>query len=131
MYFYNNPGNTNTQDNSYSAVIVTKSLRQFTRFMLEQHWVTADLRPSQSVWARSPHMGTIIILKAKYLFFHPSHRPSELFSEFVLSTNMNVINSMKPFLHMPLMCLHFRLSGYSRVLTVFSITRILLRCIFG
>lgn len=37
MYFYNNPGNTNTQDNSYSAVIVTKSLRQFTRFMLEQH----------------------------------------------------------------------------------------------
>jgi len=37
MYFYSNPSNTNTQDNGYSAVIVTQSLQQFTRFMLEQH----------------------------------------------------------------------------------------------
>jgi len=55
--YNNNNNNTNTNDNVYGAVIVTRSLREFTRFI----WCTQTsarwpptLRPGQPTWAASP-----------------------------------------------------------------------------
>jgi len=42
--------NSNNQDDIYSAVIMTRSLREYTRFS----WWPPTLRPSHMTWAASP-----------------------------------------------------------------------------
>jgi len=95
--YNNNNNNNNTQDNVYSAVIMTKSFREFTQFIWWM-WFGASwlptLRPSQSTWAVSPPVGChsphppspfIIITQPEgwYSFYHPTEgrrlsRPSWL-----------------------------------------------------
>ena len=82
----NNNNNTNTNDNVYGAVIMTQSLREFTRFIwrtqTSARW-PSTLRPGQPTWAVSPpvccymayirhrHL-SITQLESWYSFYRPT-----------------------------------------------------------
>jgi len=81
-----NNNNTNTNDNVYGAVIMTQSLREFTRFIwrtqTSARW-PPTLRPGQPTWAASPPVGcymayirhrhlSITQLESWYSFYRPT-----------------------------------------------------------
>ena len=82
----NNNNNNNTNDNVYGAVIVTQSLREFTRFIWHTQTSARQppiLRPGQPTWAASPPVGCYMAYihhrhfiitqhESWYSFYHPT-----------------------------------------------------------